>query len=64
MKKANLFIRYFGVFIFLVGIVLNVKMYVLNEWPTYLFFVLSFLGILLIGISCLKWKKKINVNIS
>ena len=56
MKKANLFIRYFGLFILVVGLILNIKMYFFNEWPTYLFFVLSFLGILLIGISYLKWK--------
>lgn len=56
MKKANLFTRYFGLFIFLVGIILNIKIYFFDDWATYLFFVLSFLGILLIGISYLKWE--------
>ena len=57
MKKTKLFIRYFGLFILVIGIVLNIKMYLFNEWPTYLFFILSLFGILLIGISYLKWKK-------
>ena len=57
MEKIKLFIRYLGLFILVIGIVLNIKMYLLNEWPTYLFLILSLFGILLIGISYLKWKK-------
>ena len=56
MKRTNLFIRYFGLFVFLVGIILNIKMYIFNEWPTYLFFLLCLLGFFLIGISYLKLK--------
>ena len=57
MKSINLFSRYIGIFILLVGIVLNVKMYAFKEWPTYLFFVLILFGIILIVISYLKLKK-------
>ena len=56
MKRAYLFIRYFGLFVFLVGIILNIKMYIFDEWPTYIFFLLCSLGFFLIGISYLKWK--------
>ncbi len=59
MKKVNLILRYFGFFVFFVGIILNIKMYIFDEWPTYLFFGLSLLGILLIGISYLN---RINNN--
>lgn len=57
MKKVYLFLRYLGLFILLVGIVLNIKMYVFNEWPTYIFFVLCLFGILLIGITYMKTQK-------
>ncbi len=58
MKRVNLFIRYIGFFILLLGIILNFKMYFFDEWPTYLFFIIILFGILLIGISYLKSKKK------
>jgi predicted membrane channel-forming protein YqfA (hemolysin III family) len=57
MKRVNLFIRYIGFFILLLGTILNFKMYFFNEWPTYFFFIIILLGILLIGISYLKSKK-------
>ena len=60
MKKVNLLLRYSGFFVFFVGIILNVKMYIFNEWPTYLFFGLSLLGILLVGISYLNRKNNKN----
>ena len=53
MKTAISITRYFGLFILLVGVILNIKMYLFEEWPTYIFTVLSFFGILLIGISYL-----------
>ncbi|EIA07218.1 hypothetical protein HJ01_03490 [Flavobacterium frigoris PS1] len=53
MKTAVSITRYFGSFILLVGISLNVKMYFFNERPTYMFTILSFFGALLIGISYL-----------
>jgi hypothetical protein len=57
MKITIILTRYFGFFILLVGILLNIKMYFFNEWPTYMFFVLSFFGIILIGTSYLMKRK-------
>lgn len=57
MKSVIAFTRYFGLFIFFVGVILNFKMYFFNEWPTYMFYILSFFGILLIGISYLMKRK-------
>ena len=51
MRKVIIYIRLLGLIILLVGIILNIKMYIYNEWPTYLFFVLCLFGILLIGLS-------------
>lgn len=57
MKSVIAFTRYFGLFVFLVGVSLNFKMYYFDEWPTYMFYILSFFGILLIGISYLMKRK-------
>jgi hypothetical protein len=57
MKRAILFTRYFGLCILLIGIFLNLRMYFLEEWPTYMFSILSFFGILLMGISFLMKRK-------
>ncbi|UFH34611.1 hypothetical protein [Flavobacterium acetivorans] len=57
MKSVIAFTRYFGLFVFLVGVILNFKMYYFDEWPTYMFYILSFFGILLIGISYLMKRK-------
>ena len=53
MKTAITITRYFGIFMLFIGVVLNLKMYLLLESPTYMFTILSFFGILLIGISYL-----------
>jgi hypothetical protein len=58
MKGSITFTRYFGFFIFLIGIILNIKMYFFNERPTYMYYILCFFGILLIGISYLMRQKK------
>ncbi|MGO4819155.1 hypothetical protein [Flavobacterium sp. W22_SRS_FP1] len=57
MKATIAITRYFGFFILLVGIILNIKMYLFNEWPTYMFYVLCFFGVLLIGTSYLMRRK-------
>jgi hypothetical protein len=44
MKKKNLILRYFGIAFLLLGIFLNIKMYVNGEWPTYIFYVICFVG--------------------
>lgn len=45
MKNKNLILRYFGLISLIIGIALNIKMYLYEEWPTYLFYVLCFIGI-------------------
>ncbi len=45
MKNKNLMLRYFGLTSLIIGVVLNIKMYLYQEWPTYLFYVLCFIGI-------------------
>ncbi|SDJ94858.1 hypothetical protein SAMN05192550_3048 [Flavobacterium glycines] len=50
-------LRLSGFFILLIGIILNIKMYICNEWPTYIFFGLCLFGILLIGLSYLNKSK-------
>ena len=56
MKKA-IFLRYFGLSALLACIVLNIKMYIFDEWPTNMFFMVFLFGILLIGFSNFKWQK-------
>ncbi len=51
MRKKNLILRYFGLAFLLVGIALNIKMYVNQEWPTYLFFIICLVGIIQIILS-------------
>lgn len=57
MKSVISFTRYFGLFIFFIGVILNVKMYLFDEWPTYKFYILCFFGIVVIGISYLMKRK-------
>lgn len=58
MSKKNLILRYFGLTVLIIGIGLNIKMYVNQEWPTYLFYIVCFIGFLQIIMSFLL--KKIN----
>jgi hypothetical protein len=51
MKNRNLFLRYFGFFIFIVGVIFNILMFVGNAWPTYLYALFCLIGILQITIS-------------
>tara|TARA_R110002096_G_scaffold421590_1_gene627439 strand:+ start:758 stop:1057 length:300 start_codon:yes stop_codon:yes gene_type:complete len=51
MKNKNLVLRYFGLFLLVIGIILNVKMYIDETWPTYLFFIISAIGIIQVIIS-------------
>jgi hypothetical protein len=53
MRRKNLILRYFGFGILAIGIGLNVKMYVNQEWPTYLFFIMCFVGLIQIILSYL-----------
>ena len=45
MKMKNFILRYIGVIFFLLGVVMNIKMFYYNEWPTIIFFIISGVGI-------------------
>ena len=51
MKKRNLILRYFGFFILIIGVVLNILMILGNAWPTYIYALFCLIGILQIVIS-------------
>ena len=59
MNKKNLILRYFGLTILIIGIGLNIKMYVNQEWPTYVFYIVCFIGVLQIAASFLSKNIKI-----
>jgi len=63
MKNKNLIIRYFGLLLLVVGIILSVKMYVDKAYPTYLFFVISGIGIIQIIASFLSKQMKVSWQI-
>ena len=63
MKNKNLILRYFGLFLLVVGIILNVKMYVDEAWPTYLFFIISTIGIIQIIASYVSKQMKVSWQI-
>lgn len=50
-------LRSVGFFVFVEGIILNVKMFIMEEWPTYVFFILTLFGAILLGLSYLKKSK-------
>lgn len=63
MKNKNLIFRYFGLFLLVVGIILNVKMYVDEAWPTYLFYMISAIGIIQIIVSFVSKQMKVSWQI-
>lgn len=63
MKNKNLILRYFGLFLLIVGIILNIEMYIIQAWPTYLFFIVSGIGILQIIASFVSKQMKVNWQI-
>ena len=63
MKNKNLTLRYFGLFLLVVGIALSVKMYIDRAYPTYLFFVIIAIGIIQIITSFLFKQIKISWQI-
>lgn len=58
MSKNKLLLA-FGALALLIGIVLNVKMYIDEAWPTYLFYILCVVGVVQIVIALLIKKIKI-----
>ena len=53
MKTTITITRYFGLFILLIGILLNLKMYFFEEPGTLIYLLLCFFGIILFGLSYL-----------
>ncbi len=53
MKKVIGFMRLLGLVFLFVGVILNLQMYIYEEWPTYLYLVICLFGVLLIGLSYL-----------
>lgn len=53
MKKVIGVMRLVGLVFLFVGAILNLQMYIYEEWPTYLYLVLCLFGALLIGLSYL-----------
>lgn len=53
MKTTITITRYFGLFILLIGILLNLKMYFFEEPETLIYLLLCFFGIILFGLSYL-----------
>lgn len=53
MKKVIAFMRLLGLIFLFVGVVLNLQMYIYEEWPTYLYLIVCLFGALLIGLSYL-----------
>lgn len=46
MKKKNLILKYSGMLFFVIGIILTIRMYTENAWPTYLFFIMCIIGLI------------------
>lgn len=63
MKKKNLTLRYIGLFLLVSGSLLNIRMILIQAWPTYLFFVVSGIGILQIITSFLFKQIKVSWQI-
>lgn len=59
MKQKNLILRYFGLIVLSIGIILNFRMFLSQAWPTYLFFIVCLIGIIQLIISFVL--KKMNI---
>lgn len=51
MKQKNLLLRYFGLLVLILGVALNVKMFLNQEWPTIIFLIICLIGIVQIIMS-------------
>ena len=63
MRGKNLIIRVSGLILLLLGIGFNINMYLSNAWPTYLFYIISLLGLLLLLLSFLSRSIKKQVQV-
>lgn len=51
MKGKNLWFRYFGLFLLVIGTSLNIRMFIIEAWPTYLFIIMCIIGVVLMILS-------------
>src|SRR6187402_3779608 len=58
MKRLLTPIGLFGLLYLKSGTLLNIRMFVVEAWPTAIFFVLMFIGLIFIGLSFIKWNFK------
>ena len=63
MKNKNLILRYFGLLLLVIGIILSIKMYVDRAYPTYLFFIIGGIGIIQMMVSFVSKQMKISWQI-
>ncbi len=61
--SKNKFLFAFGALALIIGVILNVKMYVDEAWPTYMFYILCIVGVVQIVIALLAKKIKIGWQI-
>jgi uncharacterized membrane protein HdeD (DUF308 family) len=59
MKNKNLILRYFGLLLIIVGIALNIKMYVDQAYPSGIYFIFIGIGItqIVVSLLCKQLKK-------
>jgi len=58
MKRLLTPIGLFGLFYLISGTLLNIRMFVVEAWPTVMFFLLMLIGLVFIGLSFTKWNFK------
>ncbi|QHC85945.1 hypothetical protein AS589_14705 [Empedobacter brevis] len=63
MKRKNSILRYSGLLFLIVGIILNIRMFAQEAWPTYLFFIICIIGLVQIIISFITKQLKISWQI-
>ena len=59
MKNNNLILRYFGLLVLITGIIFNIRMFIIEAWPTSLFFIICLIGIIQI---CFSYYRKIKIG--
>lgn len=58
MKRLLTPIGIFGLFYLISGTLLNIRMFVIEAWPSVIFFLLMFIGLIFIGLSFIRWNFK------
>jgi len=58
MKNRNLILRYFGLLVLITGVIFNIRMFIIEAWPTSLFFIICLIGIIQV---CFSYYKQIKI---